>query len=230
MPDTTSIPKWVSAANASPTQARPTDAIETLVRLATDKLAALLLLPPAALLVAVFALLIRRASPGPAFYHESRVGKGGRLFTITKLRTMHRDGEALLHDLLRTSAAARAEWATYHKLRKDPRIAGPAARLARKWSVDEIPQLLSVLKGDMHLVGPRPVEPAVRVYFSAELWERRLQCRPGLTGLWQLYGRPYGMRTMQRFDRVYLQRRSLRLDLLIALRTPHRLLASRLRV
>ncbi len=153
------------------------------------------------------------------FYGQTRVGKGGREFRAWKLRTMVVDAEAVLEDNLRKDEALRVEWELYHKLRYDPRIT-PFGRILRRLSLDELPQLLNVLAGEMSLVGPRPL-PA---YHSEELSERiaeiRQRVRPGLTGMWQVSGRSeLGNDGLERFDAYYVRNWSLWLDLVILVRT-----------
>ena len=132
-------------------------------------------------LIAILALLIRRDG-GPAFYSQDRVGRGGKIFRFWKLRSMVVNAEDLLEAHLAADPAARAEWDATQKLKDDPRITR-IGRLIRKSSIDELPQLWNVLRGDMSLVGPRPIMTDQlplypgRAYFSL---------RPGLTGFWQI--------------------------------------------
>jgi exopolysaccharide production protein ExoY len=126
-------------------------------------------------------------SPGPAVFRHKRVGFKGKYFDCLKFRTMVTDAPECLRYLLDTDPAAIAEWTANQKLRNDPRVTAIGAIL-RKSSLDELPQLFNVLKGDMSIVGPRPVteEELVR-YLGAE--DDYLACRPGITGLWQVSGR-----------------------------------------
>ena len=127
------------------------------------------------------------ADGGSPFYAQARVGRHGRSFRLWKFRSMTVDAEARLRRLLDEDPAARAEWDRERKLRKDPRITG-LGRILRKTAIDEIPQLWNVLKGDMSLVGPRPVvEPELERY--GEEADAYLLVRPGITGLWQVAGR-----------------------------------------
>ncbi len=132
-------------------------------------------------MIAVLALLIRRDG-GPVFYSQDRVGRGGRLFRFWKLRSMVVDAEARLEAHLAAHPEARAEWEATQKLKDDPRVTG-IGRVIRKTSMDELPQLWNVMRGDMSLVGPRPIMTDQlplypgRAYFSL---------RPGLTGFWQV--------------------------------------------
>src|SRR5215212_5648151 len=189
--------------------------------IATSALAIVLLFPFWLLL----ALLIKLDSKGPVFYTQERVGMDGRLFLLYKFRTMVAGADSELHrEYQRAFIAGRAEAnlgnenkPTY-KLLADPRITR-IGKLLRRTSLDEVPQLLNVLSGDMSLVGPRPPIPyEVEAY---ELWHRkRLDMKPGLTGLWQVSGRnrlPF--EEMVRLDLFYIENWSLLLDLKIILRT-----------
>ncbi len=135
----------------------------------------------------LIALLIKIDSKGPVFYTQKRLGKDGTYFRAYKFRTMHGDGEERLKAILDADPALRAEYDIYHKLRKDPRVTR-IGRILRKFSLDEFPQLLNVIKGDMSLVGPRP-------YIERELTEMRgqeqiiLRAPPGMTGMWQVSDR-----------------------------------------
>ncbi len=140
----------------------------------------------APLLIICYALTIA-ASPGPALFRHRRVGFDGKHFDCLKFRTMVTDAPKRLRELIESDPAAAAEWAANRKLRYDPRVTSIGAIL-RKSSLDELPQLFNVLRGDMSIVGPRPVtdEELVR-YASAS--KAYLSCRPGITGLWQVSGR-----------------------------------------
>lgn len=183
---------------------------------------AITLLLPVWLLIA---LLIKLDSKGPVFYTQERVGMDGRLFLLYKFRTMKAGADSELHrEYQRAFIAGRAEanlgneTKPTYKLKADPRITR-IGKLLRRISLDEVPQLLNVLSGDMSLVGPRPPIPyEVEAY---ELWHRkRLDMKPGLTGLWQVSGRnrlPF--EEMVRLDLFYIENWSLLLDLKIILRT-----------
>ena len=184
-------------------------------------LAILLLLP----LWLLIALLIKLDSRGRVFYTQERVGMDGRLFLLYKFRTMQANADADLHrEYQRAFIAGRAEanlgneTKPTYKLLADPRITR-IGKILRRTSLDEVPQLLNVMSGDMSLVGPRPPIPyEVEAY---ELWHRkRLDMKPGLTGLWQVSGRnrlPF--EEMVRLDLFYIENWSLLLDLKIILRT-----------
>lgn len=195
--------------------------LESTLRLLLDKIITTLFGIPALLVISTFAILIYRASSGPVFYRQMRVGENGRLFSLLKLRTMRVDANQILAEHIMRFPDAAVEWHRFFRLTDDPRIAGRAAQIARRWSIDELPQLWNVLRGDMHLVGPRPLTPAFLEPFSAQFRQMRSTVRPGVTGLWQVTGRSEtDMRTMARIDRLYLRNRSLKLDLWILARTP----------
>jgi lipopolysaccharide/colanic/teichoic acid biosynthesis glycosyltransferase len=148
---------------------------------ALDVLAVLAAAPLVLPLVALLALLVRRDG-GPAFYVQTRVGRGGRLYRMWKLRSMVVDADARMERHLAACPAARAEWDATQKLKDDPRVTA-MGRLLRKSSLDELPQLWNVLVGDMSLVGPRPMMPAQQVLYPGRAYFR---LRPGITGPWQV--------------------------------------------
>jgi exopolysaccharide biosynthesis polyprenyl glycosylphosphotransferase len=185
--------------------------------------AALALVSPLWLLVA---LLVKLDSRGPVLYKQERVGMDGRVFLCLKFRTMRANSDDAAHrELYRKNIAGLAEAnvgdegrPVYGKLRRDPRVTR-TGRVLRRLSLDELPQLLNVLRGDMSLVGPRPPIPyEVEAY---ELWHRkRLDMKPGVTGLWQVSGRNrLSFEEMVRLDLFYIENWSLLLDLKIILRT-----------
>lgn len=138
-------------------------------------------------LMLVIAGLIRMQDGGPALFQQNRIGKGGRTFKCLKFRTMVIDAEARLNALLARDPDARREWEADHKLRKDPRITALGAFL-RKSSLDELPQLFNVLKGEMSLVGPRPIVTA-EIPRYGRWFAYYCAVKPGVTGLWQVNGR-----------------------------------------
>lgn len=139
-----------------------------------------IVLPTIVCLAAVIA-----AQGQPAFYRQQRIGRGGRTFTMWKLRTMVSDADQRLKDHLEGDAAARKEWDAFQKLQCDPRIT-PLGNLLRKSSLDELPQLWNVLVGDMSLVGPRPMLPEQTPLYPGRAY---FVLRPGVTGLWQVSDR-----------------------------------------
>jgi exopolysaccharide production protein ExoY len=132
-------------------------------------------------------LAVALTSPGPALFRHRRVGFGGKPFYCLKFRTMAIDAPERLRLLIESDAAAAAEWASSCKLRCDPRIT-PIGNLLRKSSLDELPQLFNVLKGEMSMVGPRPVTEDELIRYSDAV-SAYMTCRPGITGLWQVSGR-----------------------------------------
>lgn len=147
-----------------------------------DLLLVLLSLPLALPLIALCAAALWLEGGRP-FYTQARLGRGGQVFRILKLRTMVRDADALLQHYLAASPALRQEWQDTQKLKNDPRIT-PVGRLLRATSLDELPQLWNVVKGDMSLVGPRPMMPdQLPLYGDARAY---FALRPGITGIWQV--------------------------------------------
>ena len=183
----------------------------------------LVLLAPFFLIVA----LMVRADGGPAFFAHQRVGRGGKLFGCLKFRSMVIDSQARLEALLANDPAARAEWEATRKLKNDPRITR-IGRFLRSTSLDELPQLINVLLGEMSLVGPRPVQEAeIDRYYGASA-AHYMAVRPGITGLWQVSGRSetsYESRVA--LDVTYVSRPSLLADISILLRTPVAVLSRR---
>lgn len=178
---------------------------------------ALLVLTP--LLLAIV-LSIRLDSPGPALFRQARVGAGRRTFTVYKFRSMRIGGDdAALRDLITAElrgedTSSEGSW----KIDADPRVTR-TGRLLRRTSLDELPQLVNVLRGDMSLVGPRPCLPWEATMFPAEFADR-FTVRPGLTGLWQVSGRStVGTLDMLRMDVEYVRTRNLALDARILLAT-----------
>lgn len=156
------------------------------VKVAFDLVAATILLLLALPMLLTLAALVRMDG-GPVLYAHRRIGANGRAFNCLKFRSMVVDADAVLHRLLVTDAAAAAEWADTHKLRNDPRITR-VGRFLRATSLDELPQLLNVLRLEMSLVGPRPIVHA-EINFYGEDIAYYYETRPGLTGLWQVSGR-----------------------------------------
>ena len=174
-------------------------------------LLALIVLP----LLFVFGLLIR-LDGGPAFYSQPRVGHGGRIFRCWKLRTMQVDADRRLAELISTDPRAHAEWTTRQKLKNDPRIT-PLGRILRKTSLDELPQLWNVLRGDMSLVGPRPMLPnQTRLYPGRAYYS----LRPGVTGFWQISDRnETSFAARAAYDADYSRRLSFLTDMMVLLAT-----------
>ncbi len=179
---------------------------------------AVLLLIALSPLMALVAALIWRRDGAPILFAHYRVGKDGKLFRCLKFRTMLRNSEQLLADLLQNDPAARAEWEREQKLANDPRITG-VGQFLRKTSLDELPQLFNVIRGEMSLVGPRPITVAELTRYGKVRWHY-VSVRPGMTGLWQVSGRnntTYDERVA--LDQRYVEQRSLVGDIGILFKT-----------
>lgn len=177
-------------------------------------------------LMGCIALAIAIQDGRPIFFAHRRVGQGGRSFNCLKFRSMANDAEARLADLLASDPNARAEWNISYKLKDDPRIT-PLGRFLRRSSLDELPQFLNVLRGDMSLVGPRPIVEA-----EIPLYRHRIHhycaVRPGITGIWQISGRnDVDYRTRVAMDCLYLKSKSPMLYLWIVVATVPAVLARR---
>ena len=167
--------------------------------------------------VMLFAFLALSVAGNPIFVQQ-RVGRGGKLFPCYKFRSMVVGAEEVLADHLRNNPAAQEEWLRTFKLAQDPRIT-PMGRFLRKSSLDELPQLFNVLKGEMSLVGPRPIVPAETPRYRGRIRDYN-RMRPGLTGLWQVSGRNLvSYRRRVALDSIYARRRSISMDLVILMRT-----------
>jgi lipopolysaccharide/colanic/teichoic acid biosynthesis glycosyltransferase len=157
-------------------------------------------------------------SRGPALFKHRRVGQGGKIFNCLKFRTMVPNADQVLQDLLDSDLEIMEEWLRDHKLRDDPRITR-LGRFLRRTSLDELPQLWNVLRGEMSLVGPRPVVPDELRRYGNKV-TTFLSARPGITGLWQVSGRTdTDYRRRVALDVCYVRRRSLLLDVYILLKT-----------
>ena len=165
-------------------------------------------------------LAIKSQDGGPMIFHQQRAGLGGRQFSLFKFRSMVVDAEKRREEL----DALNEQDGVLFKIKNDPRIT-PLGAFIRKFSIDELPQIWNVIRGDMNLVGPRPLpmadlvgiedEPELRYWF-----ERRSKVRPGITGPWQVSGRSdLGFKDMMQYDIEYIQHWSLWLDLVILLKT-----------
>lgn len=179
----------------------------------------LILLVP---LVPLIALMIRMDSKGPIFYRQDRVGQGERKFKFYKFRSMYHDADGQVDEL----SEENEQEGPVFKMRSDPRVTS-IGRFLRRSSLDEIPQIFNVLKGDMSIVGPRP--PLPREVRDYKPWHRqRLSVKPGITCLWQISGRSHiGFDEWMRLDMEYLRTRSLRGDLVILLKTIPAVMARR---
>lgn len=160
------------------------------------------------------ALAIKLESPGPVFYKQERVGRDGELFAMFKFRSMCDGAEARLDEIMADNEAT----GPLFKMKKDPRVTRVGSWM-RKFSIDEFPQLLNVLRGEMSLVGPRPPLPGETVQYSLEHW-RRMEVPPGMTGLWQVSGRSsLTFEEMVRLDLYYIENWSVGFDIALIMRT-----------
>jgi len=207
--------------------AADTRKVACILKRCMDVVGSLLALTALLPLLLLVALAVKLTSEGPVLCRQTRLGAGGRTFTFLKFRTMFQNSDPSLHRDYVTRMIAGQDVAQVHrgdagiyKIVDDPRIT-PIGRILRRTSLDELPQFFNVLKGDMSMVGPRPPLPYEFECYSA--WHRRrvLEGKPGLTGLWQVYGRSRtNFDDMVRLDLQYAQEWSLWLDLKILLKTP----------
>ncbi len=166
----------------------------------------------------VLSLLLFIETKGSILYGHTRIGKGGKKFSAWKFRTMVKDADRKLQQYLDTYPDMKAEWEATHKLKNDPRVT-PIGRILRRYSLDELPQLINVLKGEMSLVGPRPIVED-EVGFYGNLFDPYTWVRPGITGMWQVSGRSdtaYSQRVS--LDEYYVRNWSMWLDVYILART-----------
>jgi exopolysaccharide production protein ExoY len=165
----------------------------------------------------LIALAVLLTSKGPAFYRENRIGRNGRIFRIWKFRSMYADAAHRAHVIDSKTGAKTIEW----RMRKngfDPRIT-PIGRFIRKWSLDELPQLINVLRGEMSLIGPRPIVKSEAIFYG-DLFKYYLEAVPGLSGLWQVSGRSrVEYKERAELDAAYVQNWSLKMDAVIFCRT-----------
>ncbi len=172
------------------------------------------LLIPLIAAIALLACLDR----GPGFYGHQRIGRNGRVFRCWKIRTMVPNADQALRDILTDDPAAAIEWARSFKLKSDPRIS-KLGQILRKTSLDELPQIWNVLRGDMSLVGPRPITAGELAFYGPDQ-QTYLNHRPGITGMWQVHGRSDGCYVARvRLDQQYGRELSLFIDIALILRT-----------
>jgi lipopolysaccharide/colanic/teichoic acid biosynthesis glycosyltransferase len=173
-------------------------------------------------IVPLIALMIKLDSPGPVFYRQDRIGRGGRPFRFYKFRSMYREADRRLAEL----QPRNEQEGPVFKMKTDPRIT-PVGQFLRRSSMDEIPQIINVLRGEMSMVGPRPPLP-VEVARYQPWHRRRLDVKPGITCLWQIAGRSQiGFDEWMRLDMEYLRTRCLRADLTIFAKTLPAVMARR---
>jgi undecaprenyl-phosphate galactose phosphotransferase len=209
---------YLSGAISLSPQRGPIHVVVDALALRLNQLLALAILVLLSPLMGAVAFLIWRRDGAPVLFAHYRVGHDGKLFRCMKFRTMYRDAERMLSELLAKDPAARAEWQREQKLLRDPRIT-PIGHFLRRTSLDELPQLFNVLRGDMSLVGPRPITVGELTRYGRVRWHY-LSVRPGITGLWQVSGRnntSYDERVA--LDRRYVEERTVWMNLSILLKT-----------
>ena len=166
----------------------------------------------------IIARLITKENDGPIFYEQLRIGENGKKFRLYKYRSMIVEADDILATYLEQNAEAREEYGKYKKLKNDPRIT-KVGRFLRKTSLDEFPQLINVLKGDMSLVGPRPYLPSEKIEMG-DFYAKIIQTKPGLTGYWQVNGRSdVDFEERLNMDYYYIQHSSIKLDVKLFLKT-----------
>jgi len=212
-------PRWKEAPAQSSAQVAPLPTPYAATKRALDVLGAIVLAVVfSPLILAIVILALIRREPGSIMYKHRRIGQDGHAFECLKFRTMVPNADRVLRELLERDPAIKAEWVRDHKLRCDPRVTR-LGRFLRRTSLDELPQLWNVVRGEMSLVGPRPVvrEELLRYGRNARAY---LSAKPGITGLWQVKGRndtDYRRRVV--LDTYYVRNRNLLLDLYILFKT-----------
>ncbi len=162
--------------------------------------------------------LIKFSSYGPIFFYQKRLGQNSRVFKCLKFRTMYPESEDILKNLLENNISIKEEFNSTHKIKNDPRIT-PIGKVLRKTSLDELPQFLNVLRGEMSIIGPRPVVKEEIKKYSSNI-NKLLSVKPGISGLWQVSGRnklTYAKRV--ELDLLYVKQYNLIMDLRIIIRT-----------
>jgi Undecaprenyl-phosphate galactose phosphotransferase WbaP len=179
-------------------------------------------------IIGFFALVVKIIDPGPAFCTQERIGEHGRPFKMLKLRSMRVDAEQWLVEYLARDSQAREEWERFMKLRNDPRVLPIVGKLMRTLSIDELPQLWHVIRGDMSLVGPRPFPQYHVARFDPDFRRLRASVRPGLTGLWQVSSRSEGdLKVQQMQDTYFIRNWSPWLDLYVLTQTVYAVLGTK---
>lgn len=212
-------PRWEEARAQSPGRVAPPPSRYAATKRALDVLGAIVLavvFSPLMLVIVIVAL--SRREPGSIIYKHRRIGEDGRAFECLKFRTMVPNADQVLRELLERDPAIEAEWVRDHKLRRDPRVTR-LGRFLRRTSLDELPQLWNVMRGEMSLVGPRPVVREELLRYGRNV-RAYLSAKPGITGLWQVKGRndtDYRRRVV--LDTYYVRNQNLLLDLYILFKT-----------
>jgi exopolysaccharide production protein ExoY len=211
------IGAWAESVRRFAGLATSRTSLKALVKRVLDLLGAVVLTVVFSPLMLAIFLLMRR-SGGSVIYRHRRVGRDGKFFDCLKFRTMVPNADQVLRDLLERDPALKAEWVRDHKLRNDPRITR-LGRFLRRTSLDELPQIWNVVRGEMSLVGPRPVIREELLRYGRNVGAY-LAAKPGITGLWQVTGRnntDYRRRVV--LDTYYVRNQNLLLDLFILLKT-----------
>lgn len=192
-----------------------------------DLLICIPMLPLVLLIMALVAICIKLESPGKVFFNDYRIGKSGRTFLCYKFRSMYIDSDRILQEYLEQNDIARKEWNEFQKLRGyDPRVTA-VGRFIRKTSLDELPQVINVLLGDMSLVGPRPYLPREKNMIGDYL-DIICQVQPGITGIWQVSGRSdVNFAGRLEFDEWYVNNHSIWVDIKCLLKTARIVLFSK---
>jgi Undecaprenyl-phosphate galactose phosphotransferase WbaP len=199
-----------------------------LLKQTIDRLFALPLFLVSVPIIAAMALWIRVVSDGSPFYAQFRAGKDGRPIKVWKLRTMYPDAEERLEQHLKADPSARREWERYFKLTDDPRILPGVGHFLRRTSLDELPQIFNVIRGEMSLVGPRPFPKYHLDQFDTAFQSLRSSVIPGITGLWQVSARSDGdLEVQQALDTYYIRNWSIWIDLYILSKTLGAVVAGR---
>jgi len=161
---------------------------------------------------------IKQDSPGDVIYDGERIGKDGKLFKCYKFRSMYTNGDEILEKYLEEHPAKRVEWETFHKLEDDPRIT-PIGNFIRRTSIDELPQIFNVLKGEMSLIGPRPYLPREQEEMG-EYYKDIIKVKPGISGYWQVHGRSnVTFESRLLMDKWYVHNRHLVMDIRLLWKT-----------
>jgi Undecaprenyl-phosphate galactose phosphotransferase WbaP len=212
-------PRWREPPAQSPEQVAPLGSPYAATKRALDILgASILAVVFSPLILAIVIVALIRREPGSIIYRHRRIGQDGRAFECLKFRTMVPNADQVLRELLERNPAIKAEWMLDHKLRCDPRVTR-LGRFLRRTSLDELPQLWNVLRGEMTLVGPRPVVREELLRYGRNV-RAYLSAKPGITGLWQVNGRndtDYRRRVVM--DTYYVRNQNLLLDLYILFKT-----------
>ncbi|MHA1344537.1 MAG: exopolysaccharide biosynthesis polyprenyl glycosylphosphotransferase, partial [Promethearchaeota archaeon] len=193
--------------------------INSIIKTIIDYVISIILLPVLTIIFIIIAVLIKIESKGPVFYKQNRYSLSGKKITVYKFRSMYVDADKKLKELLNKNKELKKEWELNYKLKNDPRVT-KIGKILRKTSLDELPQIINVIKGEMSLVGPRPIIHEELEKYYIDYKEYFINTKAGITGLWQVSGRSdtsyeYRIRT----DLWYVLNWSIWLDLVIIFKT-----------